>query len=384
MQALNTTGIAVSALFIFFIFNKKRRIRADYLLVLINLLTISFLAIDLMVRIHLTPILFFLQTITPYFLFPLFLFFALDVLQEEGHQRGRWMLLFLPAMLSATYFFFELFIVHHYTTDALQSLYEEPLLIYHFFYKGNQIYFLIILVWILRKLRQHAARIKDNFSFTDPIRLEWLKNSTRLYLAITVVSLLIFLTSNFNLLNIDVKSAYSVVSVSVVLAVFYISFHGIRQYSIAEYYGTLNQAANRSSVEEVENLEISQAKYKSSSLTLGEQQIIYQNLLQAFEKQKLYLEPKLQLQEVADILRVTGHALSQTINSIAGKPFYDFVNGYRVRHLEGLLKDRANKRLTILALSMDSGFNSKASLNRVFKEETGLSPKEYQVRNLPK
>ena len=40
------------------------------------------------------------------------------------------------------------------------------------------------------------------------------------------------------------------------------------------------------------------------------------------------------------------------------------------------------KRFTILALGLESGFNSKASLNRVFKEETGLSPREYQLRHL--
>jgi len=46
--------------------------------------------------------------------------------------------------------------------------------------------------------------------------------------------------------------------------------------------------------------------------------------------------------------------------------------------------DPTQKRYTILALGLESGFNSKASLNRVFKEATGISPSEYQKRHLHK
>ncbi|MFY8037105.1 MAG: helix-turn-helix domain-containing protein, partial [Cyclobacteriaceae bacterium] len=120
--------------------------------------------------------------------------------------------------------------------------------------------------------------------------------------------------------------------------------------------------------------------YKASSLTSEEQNDIFQNLVALFETQKKYLEPKVQLQEVADALQVSTHRLSQTINSITGKTFYDFVNGYRVKHLQKLLSEPSNKKFTILAMGLESGFNSKASLNRIFKDETGLSPKEYQQK----
>ena len=35
------------------------------------------------------------------------------------------------------------------------------------------------------------------------------------------------------------------------------------------------------------------------------------------------------------------------------------------------------KRLTILAIAYDSGFNSKSSFNTIFKEKTGQTPSEY-------
>jgi YesN/AraC family two-component response regulator len=163
-----------------------------------------------------------------------------------------------------------------------------------------------------------------------------------------------------------------------VLIIFYLSYHGIRQYSITEYYTNWQLEP----VKEIHVETDSKEKYKASSLTGGEQESIYRELLKLFEDKAVYCEPKLQLQDVASALKVTPHALSQTINTLAAKPFYDFVNEYRVKNLQKLLQDPSKKRFTILALGMDSGFNSKASLNRVFREHIGLSPSEYQKRHL--
>jgi AraC-like DNA-binding protein len=380
MQWLNSTGIAVSLFFILFVLSKKNRKRADYLLILINLLMISYLALDIAVRTHLSPLLLFFQTIAPYLLFPTYIFFAIDTLQEKW-DKGRWILLFIPVLLSALFLITDLFIIHTYDTAALQKLYEAPPFSYHIMYKGNQILFLVALIWLIKRLRLYANQIKERFSLIEPIQLNWLTQTSWVYITTTSVSILTFVISNFQLLPIDTKSAYSIVSVGVVFAVFYISYHGIRQYTVAEYYG--KKAAEEIPFEEpVQTRAELPEKYKTSSLTLAEQETIYQNLRQMFEDRKLFLEAKLQLQEVADGLNVTTHNLSQTINSITGKPFYDFVNNYRVKYLQKLLADPTKKRFTILALGMDSGFNSKASLNRIFKAETGLSPKEYQLRSL--
>jgi len=35
------------------------------------------------------------------------------------------------------------------------------------------------------------------------------------------------------------------------------------------------------------------------------------------------------------------------------------------------------ENLTILAVALDAGFASKTTFNRVFKEQTGFTPKEY-------
>ncbi len=374
MQGFIIAGVAVSGFFIIFILSKKNRKRADLLLILINLFMIGFLALDVLIRERITPTLFFLQALLPFFLFPVFLLFALETLGKKWNTL--WLVLFVPASIATLYISADLYFLHDYSEPELLKLYNFPPLAHHVLYKSNQILFIASLIWLIRKLREYRRNIKENYSYIDPISLRWLSRFSWIYLSITFISLTVFVISNLHIFPIDIQTAYSIVSACAVLTIFYLSFHGIRQYSVTEYYTKL-QPVEENTFEIPESKE----KYKASSLTGRELESIYNQLLKLFEDKAVYCEPKLQLQDVADALSVTSHTLSQTINTLAGQPFYDFVNGYRVTKLQRLLEDPAKKRFTILALGMDSGFNSKASLNRVFKEHTGLSPSEYQRRH---
>lgn len=339
---------------------------------------IGFLMLNMLVKDNLTVIGLFIQTLLPYYLMTTFVFFALEFLQVK---IGGWLaLIVVPVLLSTVYVGADMFVVHHFDESGLHRLYNDPPFGYHIVFKGNQILFIIALVWIIKKLRHFKNDIKDSFSFTEPIQLNWLMQFCWIYLIIVVISLVSFTTANVDLLPVNTDAAYAIVSVSTVLAIFYLSFHGIRQYSIAEYYG--KRSATEVAGQKADPLLEVQEKYKTSSLSKDDQEMIYKNLLNLLEQKKIYLEPKLQLSDVSDALRIGTHELSQTINTLAGMPFYDLVNGYRVKHLASMLENRDQKRVTILALGLESGFNSKASLNRVFKEATGLSPSEYQRRNL--
>jgi AraC-like DNA-binding protein len=378
VRAFFVTGITISALFVIFILAKKIRKRADYLLIVINLFMIGFLMLNLMMSEHLTVMGLFLQALLPYYLMTTFIFFALEFLQVR--VRGWLILVIVPVVLSTVYIATDMFVIHHYRDDGLRRLYNDPPFGYHIVFKGNQLLFILALVWIIKKLRRYKHDIKDNFSFTEPIQLRWLMQFSWIYLIIIITSLVSFTATNVDLLPIHTDAAYAVISASTVLAIFYLSFHGIRQYSIAAYYG--NPSAVRGSAQEAVPPSEVREKYKTSALSNDQQEATYKNLLTLLEQNKRYLEPNLQLSDVSDALHIGTHELSQTINTLGGMPFYDLVNGYRVKHLRSMLEDPAQKRFTILALGLASGFNSKASINRVFKEVTGLSPSEYQRRNL--
>lgn len=90
-----------------------------------------------------------------------------------------------------------------------------------------------------------------------------------------------------------------------------------------------------------------------------------------------YLNPELNLSDLAKMAHLTRGQLSEIINSGFGKNFNDFVNEYRVEAFKTMIKNDKHKQLSLLGIAQECGFNSKATFNRVFKKLTHHSPSEY-------
>ncbi len=95
------------------------------------------------------------------------------------------------------------------------------------------------------------------------------------------------------------------------------------------------------------------------------------------EIEKAYLNPELNLSDLAKQSNMTRAELSEIINSGFGKNFNDFVNAYRVEAFQDLLKKGKHEQLSLLGVAYECGFNSKATFNRVFKKLTSYSPTQY-------
>lgn len=103
-----------------------------------------------------------------------------------------------------------------------------------------------------------------------------------------------------------------------------------------------------------------------------------ERLLNTIRENKLYKDPDLTLASLARYLGETPNAVSRTINAGFGQSFNEFINTYRIEEVKRRMVAGDADRLTILALALDAGFASKTTFNRVFKEQTGYTPKEYQ------
>jgi len=98
---------------------------------------------------------------------------------------------------------------------------------------------------------------------------------------------------------------------------------------------------------------------------------------QLMENEKVYLNPELNLSDLAKMANMSRGQLSEIVNTAFEKNFNDFVNGYRVEAFKDMLKEEKHKQLSLLGIAQECGFNSKATFNRVFKKLTDLSPTEY-------
>jgi len=100
------------------------------------------------------------------------------------------------------------------------------------------------------------------------------------------------------------------------------------------------------------------------------------------DKEKPFLNNELTLSELAGAIGIYKHYLTQILNDKLNKNFYEFVNHYRVEEFKSQLNNPKSKKFSFLGLALNSGFNSKSSFNRIFKDLTGLTPSQY--KNLTK
>lgn len=96
------------------------------------------------------------------------------------------------------------------------------------------------------------------------------------------------------------------------------------------------------------------------------------------EQNLFYLDAGLSLRSLADELDIHPNEISRITNLALGKSFSDFINEYRVQAVKKKMQDPAFDIITLLGIAYDSGFNSKTTFNRTFKQFTGKTPVAYK------
>ncbi|MCB0548838.1 MAG: helix-turn-helix domain-containing protein [Phaeodactylibacter sp.] len=199
------------------------------------------------------------------------------------------------------------------------------------------------------------------------VPLGWLKG---LIIGLTAIYGLSFSAILLAVFGIAVSQAlFVVVQIACVVMVYLLSYFSLAQPQLA--YAPLD-----------ENREESQ-KYQGSSLSETDKDNLLGRVLQHTQESKPYLEPNLTIEEFANQLGVNRYYISQVVNERLEQNFSDFINAYRVRETQALLRDPARQHLKILAIAYEAGFNSKTSFNTVFRKFTGMSPSQYrkEVKN---
>ncbi|AKD54842.1 helix-turn-helix domain-containing protein [Spirosoma radiotolerans] len=109
----------------------------------------------------------------------------------------------------------------------------------------------------------------------------------------------------------------------------------------------------------------------------AKQDLIKNRILWALQEKKLYLDPELSIQKLADELGYSASVLSKVINRTFGKSFRTLINEYRVEAVKDLLSGPPSSQFSLAGIGFECGFNSEASFYRIFKSFTGVSPKVF-------
>lgn len=230
------------------------------------------------------------------------------------------------------------------------------------------------------KLWKYKNLIKSEFSYLEKINLNWL---SYLIAGMTIIFFAVIFVGNDRII-------YSLV----VGFVFFIGYFGIKQVGIFTGHIPVSIAEENKNLVESEFIfesksnneklplsdgepEVKGLKYLKSTLNEDTALRIYNDLNKIMLTEKLYQNAELKLDDLAEALNVLPNHLSQVINSIENKNFYDYVNQLRIDDFIKMISMPGTQKFTLLSLAFECGFNSKTSFNRNFKKVTGLTPSEY-------
>ncbi|MFC3123260.1 helix-turn-helix domain-containing protein [Agaribacter flavus] len=121
-------------------------------------------------------------------------------------------------------------------------------------------------------------------------------------------------------------------------------------------------------------------KYHQASIESADSAESFEGIFASLDAQikdkQWYLTPRLTLSDLSELSGLQTRDISRAINLHGEVSFNEYINQYRVAYFCEQLKQGASLTLTELALA--SGFSSKASFNKVFKQIVGITPSQYK------
>lgn len=215
-------------------------------------------------------------------------------------------------------------------------------------------------------INNHENWALSNYSNIKEITLFWLKRLIRYYRLLWIVWIpfvaVFLLFFRFQLMYVAVVLALYLFLLILTYLTSWIGIEGIGRTTLV-FLKQPDQPAQNKNFSKLSDEDVQGYAKKINKLMTDE---------------KLYLNEHLGLRELALQLEADPNLISYILNNHLKSTFYDFVNKYRVEEVKTRLNNPAYKHLTLLGIALESGFNSKTTFNRVFKQVTGITPTEFQ------
>ena len=286
-------------------------------------------------------------------------------LTDSAHRfKNRELLFFVPA---AVYLIFRLVLFaqnlefKNWFDENYYQPFADPIISATVF-----VWNAIFLVLSLKHYRKYRIWLNENFSDTEKVKFDWLRNFLYVYSFVFVLSGAFDLTDSFvfNLSYIQ----YFYFELVLALATYYLAVAGYLRSAPSELRFSLVAKTEKT---QTRKAILSETEFQKLKTKL-------QNLM---EDEKPFLNSQLTLGDLAKQLGVNSSVLSRIVNSGFEKNFNDFINEYRINEFKQKLRNGRDENLNLLGIAFDCGFNSKATFNRAFKKFANSSPKDFQETN---
>lgn len=313
------------------------------------------------------------QYIILFDLFPFILIFA----------AGPSVYLYVSSLLDPSRPFGRTEIIRHYGIVAFQFAVRGSMIIQYYMWRGGileenpvtawmfavypaysePLSALVFLGYLAATLRLYTRTRRGQFI---PAMPRYIQRPTQQWLNITLIFLIalgviwpLTILAPYILPDIPLDSHYYPVEVFLVFFIYWLTFAG-------HYY--------------TRTIQIPSSGQPRQGMDVGEAEKIVSRLRSIMQRERLYLDPSLTLSSLSTMAGIPAKRISQALNQYEGSSFSDFINDYRVREVQSRLLTPETERLTISGIALESGFNSHATFQRVFRSVTGMSPREYISR----
>ena len=284
-------------------------------------------------------------------------------------------------------------------------------LAYHAMHFAAILCAVFILLWALRELPRFERALKEEYSYAEYINLHWLRGVILLFFCLLMLWVYDSMASGvrydniflFNSLVMWIAACFCFYRQSVVI-------NAVKSYFVepSEDNAETNLDAAENDLDKaMAHLEAADADQNAphahtqpenlaetvvepqpvaeqpvepepEELKLQQEAAFAERMYLLFEKEHVYLNPRLRLSELAMLLGTNRTYLSQYFNQNCESTFYDFVNDYRIHHAKLLLHSTDD---TLETIAMNSGFNSLSTFRRAFVQREGMSPIEFRASN---
>lgn len=284
-------------------------------------------------------------------------------------------------------------------------------LAYHAMHFAAILCAVFILLWALRELPRFERALKEEYSYAEYINLHWLRGVILLFFCLLMLWVYDSMASGvrydniflFNSLVMWIAACFCFYRQSVVI-------NAVKSYFVepSEDNAETNLDAAEADLDKATaHLEAADADLNAphahtqpesvaetvaepqpvaeqpvepepEELKLQQEAAFAERMYLLFEKEHVYLNPRLRLSELAMLLGTNRTYLSQYFNQNCESTFYDFVNDYRIHHAKLLLHSTDD---TLETIAMNSGFNSLSTFRRAFVQREGMSPIEFRASN---
>lgn len=226
----------------------------------------------------------------------------------------------------------------------------------------SQLHLWTYLLSIYHLLKQYQQKVKDYYSTTEQHNLNWIRFFINFFSFVFVV---FFLLSIF-ILKINYQVLFNIMGLVVSCSIFILGYQGLIQ---TEIFSLMEPSKN--------------IKNEPNIITPDKARSLIIQLDKLMSEEKLFTNSELNLDDLAKRLEVSRNILSQFFNDNLGTNFYDYINRLRVEEMKRLLLDPEKEFMTIIALSAEAGFKSKATLNRIFKQYAKVTPTQFKQNIKP-